>query len=68
MKLTILGLIPFLDEGAPNYMRNEPQRTQRAQRKKERRSKGNLAQFHKEMVLRIDKKAKMVGMLFKAFN
>ncbi|MEH1894685.1 MAG: hypothetical protein V7K94_05040 [Nostoc sp.] len=33
----------------PNYMRNEPQRTQRTQRKKGR-SKGNLAQLHKETV------------------
>jgi hypothetical protein len=39
-------LIPILYKDAPNYMRNEPQRTQRTQRKKE-----NLAQPHKEMVL-----------------
>jgi mRNA-degrading endonuclease RelE of RelBE toxin-antitoxin system len=32
-------------------MRNEPQRAQRTQRKKERRSQENLAQPHKEMVL-----------------
>ncbi|MEH2097409.1 formylglycine-generating enzyme family protein [Nostoc sp.] len=32
--LPVERVIPVLYEGAPNYMRNEPQRMQRAQRKK----------------------------------
>ena len=44
-----IHLIPILYEDALNYRRNEPRRTRRTQRRKER----NSAQLYTEMVLLI---------------